>query len=150
MSQMATGATALKEPSDAALAQASTHARRRTAGRHRVVQPPTRPPAHHSQAPAPLQRGTRPTHAAHCGTRVDSGNKIVASAHGMGSGCLAVDAMVIGRLGVERRVERFFVLSHLERGTTYYKAVVSVYYCRTYYKAVRGGSVSVFSNVCPR
>jgi len=29
----------------------------------------------------------------------DSGNKIAASAHGMGSGCLPVDAMVIGCLG---------------------------------------------------
>ena len=38
----------------------------------------------------------------------DSGNKIAASAHGMGSGGLAVDAMAIGCLGVERRVERFF------------------------------------------
>jgi hypothetical protein len=62
---MATGATALKEPSDAALAQASTHARRRTVGRHRVAQPRTRPTAHRSQAPAPLQGGTRPTHATH-------------------------------------------------------------------------------------
>jgi len=38
----------------------------------------------------------------------DSGNKIAASAHGMGSGGLAVDAMSIGCLGVERRVELFF------------------------------------------
>ena len=38
----------------------------------------------------------------------DSGNKIAASAHGMGSGGLAVDAMAIGCLGVERREERFF------------------------------------------
>jgi hypothetical protein len=35
----------------------------------------------------------------------DSGNKIAASAHGMGSGGLAVDAMAIGCLGVERRVD---------------------------------------------
>jgi hypothetical protein len=41
----------------------------------------------------------------------DSGNKIAASAHGMGSGGLAVDAMAIGCLGVERRVERFFSYS---------------------------------------
>ena len=40
--------------------------------------------------------------------RRDSGNKIAVSAHGMGSGGLAVDAMAIGCLGVERRVERFF------------------------------------------
>jgi hypothetical protein len=52
----------------------------------------------------------------------DSGNKIAASAHGMGSGGLVVDAMsaAIGCLGVDRRG-------------------VCVYYCRTYYKAVRGG-----------
>ena len=37
-----------------------------------------------------------------------SGNKIAASAHGMGSGGLVVDAMAIGCLGVERRVEQFF------------------------------------------
>ncbi len=42
----------------------------------------------------------------------DSGHKIAASAHGMGSGCLAVDAMVIGCLGVDHRVELFFILSH--------------------------------------
>ena len=46
---------------------------------------------------------------------LDSGNKIAASAHGMGSGGLAVDAMAIGCLGVERRVERFFfILSHFQ------------------------------------
>jgi len=38
----------------------------------------------------------------------DSGNKTAASVHGMGSGGLAVDAMAIGCLGVERRGERFF------------------------------------------
>jgi hypothetical protein len=38
----------------------------------------------------------------------DFGKKIAASAHGMGSGGSAVDAMVIGCLGVERRAERFF------------------------------------------
>jgi len=38
----------------------------------------------------------------------DSGNKIADSAHGMGSGGSAVDAMVIGCLGVDRRAERFF------------------------------------------
>ncbi len=37
-----------------------------------------------------------------------SGNKIAASAHGMGSGGLAVDAMAIRCLGVERCVELFF------------------------------------------
>ena len=39
---------------------------------------------------------------------LDSGNKIAVSAHGMGSGGSAVDAMAIGCLGVERRVELFF------------------------------------------
>ena len=39
---------------------------------------------------------------------LDSGNKIAVSAHGMGSGGLAVDAMAIGCLGVDRRVELFF------------------------------------------
>jgi hypothetical protein len=41
---------------------------------------------------------------------LDSGNKIAASAHGMGAGDLAVDAMSIGCLGVDRS-ERFFELS---------------------------------------
>ena len=41
----------------------------------------------------------------------DSGNKIADSAHGMGSGGSVVDAMVIGCLGVDRRVERFFSYS---------------------------------------
>ena len=40
----------------------------------------------------------------------DPGNKAAASAHGMGSGGLAVDAMAVGSLGVERRVERSFAL----------------------------------------
>ncbi len=40
----------------------------------------------------------------------DPGNKAAASAHGMGSGGLAVDAMAVGSLGVERRVERLFAL----------------------------------------
>ena len=40
----------------------------------------------------------------------DSRNKIAVSAHVMGSGGLAVDAMTVGCLGVERRVERFFAL----------------------------------------
>ena len=41
----------------------------------------------------------------------DSGNKTAASAHGMGSGVLAVDARAIGCLGVDRCGERFFVLT---------------------------------------
>jgi hypothetical protein len=39
---------------------------------------------------------------------LDACNKIAASAHGMGSGVSAVDAMVIGYLGVDRRADRFF------------------------------------------
>ena len=42
----------------------------------------------------------------------NSGNKTAASAHGMRSGGLAVDAMAIGCLGIDRRGERFFVLDH--------------------------------------
>ena len=45
----------------------------------------------------------------------NSGNKIAASAHGMGSGGSAVDAMVIGCLGVERAKRFFFVLSPAPR-----------------------------------
>ena len=59
----------------------------------------------------------------------------------MGSGGLAVDAMAIGCLGAERRglwtaVVNEFSLSHF-RVIQY--DCVCVYYCRTYYKAVRGG-----------
>jgi hypothetical protein len=43
---------------------------------------------------------------------IDSGNKTEDSAHVMGSGGLAVDAMAIGCLGVDRCGERFFVLNH--------------------------------------
>jgi hypothetical protein len=39
-------------------------------------------------------------------------NKNAASAYGKGAGGLAVDAMVIGCLGVERRGRRFLVLGH--------------------------------------
>ena len=53
MPQTATGATALKEPPDAAPAQSSTHARPRTGGRHRVA--PIRPSTHCPNVPAPLQ-----------------------------------------------------------------------------------------------
>jgi len=153
------GMQAPKGPPDAASpAQAPTHARPRTAGRHRVAQFPTRSPGQCLHASVSLRRGTRLTHAArphrqappprtHAGaqapaahprrtralctqerpehicpgthparprkqaslhTAADAGNKIAASAHGMGSGGSAVDAMVIGCLGVERRAERFF------------------------------------------
>ena len=96
MDQMATGSKAPKEPQDASPAQAPTHARPRTARRHRVTQIPTLSPAQCLHASASWQGG------------LDSGNEIAASAHGMGSGGSAVDAMVIGCLGVERRAERFF------------------------------------------
>ena len=159
------GATSLKETPDAAPAQASTHTRLRTAGRHRTARPTTRPhagsppqsrPAASStrpkdsayplcQSPPPGTQGVSPTPAARprriiapcmrhgpstydprtCGVGPgnrgfctwqpcarDSGNKTAASAHDMGSRGLAVDAMAIGCLGVERCGERFFVLSH--------------------------------------
>jgi hypothetical protein len=54
---MAPGATALKEPPDAAPAQASTHTRPLTVGRHCVNQPPTRPPAHSPDTRCPLRSG---------------------------------------------------------------------------------------------
>ena len=155
---MATSAKAPKEPPDGAPAQAQTHVRPCTAGRHRVAQPDTCPPAQRARVSAslegsppnvlrpPVVSGTASPHTCryldsrraptphlrtpHAGTarthphpactqkvpgnkvfRIwqvgsrDSGNKIAASAHGMGSGGLAVDAMAIGCLGVERRVE---------------------------------------------
>ena len=163
MAQTATGVKAPKEPPDAPPAQAPTHARPRTAGRHHDAQLPTRSPSQRLHASASLQPGTRLTHAArprrqappprtHAGVQApaahprrtraprtherpehaclgthhhapgnkpvsilqpracDAGNKIDASAHGMGSGSSAVDAMpvVIGRLGVDRRAELFF------------------------------------------
>jgi len=46
--------------------------------------------------------------SAHGSRARDPGNKAAASAHGMGSGGLAVDAVAIGCLGAERRGERFF------------------------------------------
>jgi len=55
MPQTATCATALKEPPDAAPAQASKHARPRTTGRHSVDQPPIRPATHCPHVPAPMQ-----------------------------------------------------------------------------------------------
>ena len=48
--------------------------------------------------------------------RADAGNKNAASAYVMGAGGLAVDAMSIGCLGVERSGRRFFVLSTDSRG----------------------------------
>jgi len=60
----------------------------------------------------------------------DSGNKTAVSAHasGMGSGGLVVDAMAIGCLVRGERLRRRI-----------FSYCVCVYYCRTYYKAVRGG-----------
>jgi hypothetical protein len=57
MPQMATAAAALKELPDAAPAQARTHARPRTAGRHSVAQPSTRPLAHRPHMHAWLRAG---------------------------------------------------------------------------------------------
>ena len=64
MAQTATGAKAPKEPPDASPAQATTHARPRTAGRHRVAQLPTRSPAQRLHASVSMQGGTRLTHVA--------------------------------------------------------------------------------------
>ncbi len=161
MAQMATGAKAPKEPPDVSPAQATTHARPRTAGRHRVAQLPTRSPAQCLHASVSLQGRTRQctlparvvrhrlparmlvprlpprihdapahparrngpnTHVLACTQYVpgnrpfciwqpcarNAGNKIAASAHGMGSGGSDIDDMVIGCLDVERRAERFF------------------------------------------
>ena len=108
MPQTAPGATALKEPPDAAPAQARTRARPRTAGRHRVDQSPARPPAHRPhpwagprsgpdqrtpptrgdrhQPPAPmsLPRLPLPTHAArvHPARRHGPGTHALACAQG--------------------------------------------------------------------
>ncbi len=46
----------------------------------------------------------------------DASNKNAASAYGKGAGGLAIDAMVIGCLGVDRRGRRFLVLSHFVQG----------------------------------
>ena len=64
MDQTATGAKAPKEPLDASPAQATTHARPRTAGRHRVAQLPTRSPGQCLHLSVSMQWGTRLTHAA--------------------------------------------------------------------------------------
>jgi hypothetical protein len=57
MPQTATAAAALKELPDAAPAQVRTHARPRTAGRHNVAQPSTRPLAHRPHMHARLRAG---------------------------------------------------------------------------------------------
>ncbi len=57
MPQTATAAAALKELPDAAPAQVRTHARPRTAGRHNVAQPSTRPLAHRPHMHAGLRAG---------------------------------------------------------------------------------------------
>jgi hypothetical protein len=63
------------------------------------------------QALPPCTQGVAPTPAEKLFAR-DSCNKTAASAHGIGSGDLAVDAMAIGCLGMDRHGERFFVLNH--------------------------------------
>ena len=94
------------------------------------MQLPRLPPLTHAARAHPVYRHGPSTHAL-AGTEGqgntvfcicqpcarDSGNKIAASAHGMGSGGLAADAMAIGCLGVDRRGERFFVLSHFRLGS---------------------------------
>ena len=68
MAQTGTGTKAPKEPPDASPTQAPTHARPRTAGRHSVAQPPTRPPVQRPHLPAQFQGGpdqrTPPTRGA--------------------------------------------------------------------------------------
>jgi len=64
MAQTATGAKTPKEPPDAPPAQATTHARPRTTGRHHDAQLPTRSPSQRLHASVSPQLGTRPTHAA--------------------------------------------------------------------------------------
>ena len=167
MPDSAAGTTALKEPSDPARAQASTHTQTCTAGTHRVVQthvhPHTAPacPPRCEQDPSngrrpPAATGTDPPHPCRCpgsrsrrtphertpcagtaqartpshvredcpGNHVfwicqpcarDAAKKNTASAY-VRAGDLAVDAMEIGCLGVERRGRRFFVLSHFSMG----------------------------------
>ena len=63
MAQTATGAKAPKETPDTSPAQAPTHARPRTAGRHHDAQLPTRSPSQCLHASSSLQLGTRLTHA---------------------------------------------------------------------------------------
>jgi hypothetical protein len=107
--QTVTGATSLKDPPDAAPAQASTHDRLRTAGRHSAARPTTRP------RPGSPQVG--PGNRVFCIWQPcarHSGNKTDDSVHGMGLGDLAVDDMSIGCLGVDLCGERFFVLSHFQ------------------------------------
>jgi len=62
MAQTTTGAKAPKETPDASPAQAPTHARPRTAGRHHDAQLPTRSPSQCLHASSSLQLGTRLTH----------------------------------------------------------------------------------------
>jgi hypothetical protein len=72
MPQTATSAKTPKEPPDSAPAQATTHTRPRTAGRHHVDQTPMRPPVQRPHVPALLQGGpdqrTTPTRGAVSGT----------------------------------------------------------------------------------
>jgi len=57
--------------------------------------------------------------------------------------------MAIGCLGVERRVERFFsYLAILSDPMFACSLAVCVYYCRTYYKAVRGGGRRRVDDMC--
>jgi hypothetical protein len=102
--------------------------------RHRPpapMPPPRLVPRTHAAPAHPACRNGPSTHVLLCtqyvpGNKIfcicqpcarNSGNKIAASVHGMGSGCLAVDAMVIQCLGVDRRVERFFILNHFPKTT---------------------------------
>jgi len=100
MPEMTTRATALKEPPDAAPAQASTRTEPRTAGRHLYDKTPTRPPTHRPDmgtglraapdqrthptrgdrhrppAPTPLSRLPPPTHATRAHTTCRHGSSM--------------------------------------------------------------------------
>jgi hypothetical protein len=127
---MVTRATVFKEPG-ATPAQATTHVRPRTADRHHDVLPHLRPRANNPALPGlpPLFHTvytpfhtkwyeffacfflmhafmTDPGNMVSCTRQPcarDPCNRAAASAHGMGSGVLAVDAVAIGCLGAERR-----------------------------------------------
>ena len=58
------GSSSQARQNGAKIVEIQTEARPAVQSTHRVDQPCTRPSAHRSQAPAPLQAGSRPTHAA--------------------------------------------------------------------------------------
>ncbi len=93
-----------------------THAAAQTPAAHprRTCAPCTQERPEHTRPYAP-SRSPETRFSAYVSRARNSGNKIAASAHGMGSGGLAVDTMAIGCLGVDHRLKLFFVLSHFRR-----------------------------------